>query len=262
MLHFEEKEKYDIQDFRRMMELLRSPGGCPWDSVQTHESIRNNMLEEAYEAATAIDTGDKENLLEELGDVQMQVLFHALMEQEAGGFDFDDVCDAAVRKLLFRHPHVFGDVAATDTASALNTWDSMKRKEKSQATTASAMDSVAAALPALWRAEKIQKKAAKVGFDWPDAAGAREKISEELGELDEAIAVGRGIEEEMGDLLAACVNLCRFLKVDPEKALNGSMDRFVSRFRFMEEEAGRRGTELAALNLDAQEELWQLAKKQ
>ncbi len=260
MINFDDKPSYDIHDFRKILELLRGEGGCPWDAQQTHVSIRRNMLEEAYEAVAAIDSGDMENLQEELGDLQMQVLFHARMEEEQGGFNFDDVCDAACRKLLYRHPHVFGDVTVSNEAEALNAWDEMKRREKSQKTTAKAMSDVAETLPALWRAEKIQKKAQKVGFDWPDWCGAREKISEELAELDEAIAEGGDVAGELGDLLAACVNLARFLEVDPEQALHGSCERFVKRFDFMEQEAARRGENLEEMPLEAQEELWQQAK--
>ena len=262
MLNFQSKEKYDINDYRKIMEMLRGEGGCPWDAAQTHESIRRNMLEEAYEAVAAIDSDDMENLCEELGDIQMQVLFHARMEEEKGGFNFDDVCDAACRKLLFRHPHVFGDAAAADAEEALASWDSMKRQEKGQKTTSKAMSDVAETLPALWRAEKIQKKAAKVGFDWPDFHGARDKICEELKELDEAIETGEGVEGELGDLLAACVNLARFLGVDPEQALHGSCDRFVSRFERMEELAAAAGTELEALSLAEQDKLWEQAKRE
>lgn len=260
MINFENKLSYDIHDFRKIIELLRGEGGCPWDAQQTHVSIRRNMLEEAYETVAAIDSGDMENLREELGDMQMQVLFHARMEEETGGFDFDEVCDAACRKLLYRHPHVFGDVSASDAQEALKAWDDMKRKEKSQKTTAKAMSDVAETLPALWRAEKIQNKAKKVGFDWPDMSGPRAKIAEELQELDEAIACGGDVTAELGDLLAACVNLARFLDVDPEQALHGSCERFVKRFDFMEREAARQGRELESMTLDEQEELWQKAK--
>lgn len=262
MINFQYKARYDIQDFRRIMEILRAPEGCPWDRVQTHESIRRNMLEEAYEAVTAIDHRDMENLREELGDLQMQVLFHARMEEEQGGFNFDDVCDQAVRKLIRRHPHVFGDgsVSAETPDQVLVTWDDVKRQEKAQKTTARAMADVADALPALWRAEKVQKKAQKDGFDWPDWHGAREKLSEELAELDEAIASGRGVEEELGDLLAAAVNLARLLDIDPEKALGGSTDRFIRRYTRMEELAAENGRELSAMELNEQEALWQQAK--
>ena len=260
MVNFQYKERYTIKDFRRIMEILRAPDGCPWDKVQTHETIRRNMLEEAYEAVTAIDHGDMENLCEELGDLQMQVLFHARMEEESGGFSFDDVCDMACKKLIRRHPHVFGEVTAETPEEVLTTWDEVKRREKQQKSTGRAMADVADALPALWRAEKIQSKARKDGFDWPDWRGARDKLSEELAELDEAIAAGERIEEELGDLLAAAVNLARLLDIDPEKALNGSSDRFIARYNRMEELAEERGASLSELALDEQEALWQRAK--
>ena len=260
MVNFQYKDKYNIDDYRTIMALLRGEGGCPWDREQTHESIRNNLLEEAYEAASAIDAGDVDNLREELGDLQMQVLFHAQMEEEKGGFTFDDICDEACKKLIRRHPHVFGDVSASTSDEVLDTWDAVKRQEKQQKTASGAMADVARALPALWRAEKIQKKARKEGFDWPDWHGARDKITEELQELDEAIASGEGVEEELGDLLASVVNLARLLKIDPEGALNGSSDRFVRRFSRMEELAGEKGVVLSQLSLDEQELLWQKAK--
>lgn len=260
MVNFQYKETYNIEDFRQIMALLRGEGGCPWDREQTHESIRRNLLEEAYETVAAIDHGDMENLQEELGDLQMQVLFHARMEEEKGGFSFDDVCDMACKKLIRRHPHVFGDVSAETAADVLVTWDAVKRQEKKQATIAGAMADVADALPALWRAEKIQSKARKDGFDWPDYTGAREKLSEEIAELDEAIASGVGIEDELGDVLAAVVNLARLLGIDPEKALNGSSDRFVRRYSRMEELAAEKNTALADMTLDEKEALWQQAK--
>ncbi len=260
MVNFQYKDHYDINDFRVIMELLRGENGCPWDRVQTHESIRRDLLEEAYETATAIDSGDLDNLREELGDLQMQVLFHARMEEEKGGFTFDDVCDEACKKLIRRHPHVFGRMELDTPEEVLVTWDEVKRQEKAQKSTAQAMDSVARALPALWRAEKIQKKAAKEGFDWPDWHGARKKLTEELGELDEALAAGERIEEELGDVLAAAVNLARLLKIDPEQALNGSSDRFVRRYTRMEALAAEKGQALADLDLDGQEALWQQAK--
>ena len=260
MVDFQYKERYDIHDFREIMALLRADGGCPWDRVQTHESIRRNMIEEAYEAVSAIDHGDMDNLREELGDLQMQVLFHARMEEEQGGFTFDDVCDEACKKLIRRHPHVFGSASASTPDEVLDTWDSVKREEKHQKTTAGAMADVADALPALWRAEKIQSKAHKAGFDWPDWRGAREKITEELRELDEAIAVGKGTEEELGDVLAAVVNLARFLQVDPEKALGDSCDRFIARYTAMEQYAAEEGRQLSSMPLEEQDALWERAK--
>ena len=261
MVDFQYKDKYGLEDFRAVMAILRSENGCPWDKVQTHQSIRRDLLEEAYETATAIDTGDMDNLLEELGDLLMQVLFHARIEEEKGTFDFDDVCDGACKKLIRRHPHVFGQLELDTPEEVLVTWDEVKRQEKDQKSTAQAMQSVAGGLPALWRAEKIQKKAKKDGFDWPDWHGAREKLSEEIGELDEAIAAGEHVEEELGDVLAAAVNLARLLKIDPEKALNGSSDRFVARYTRMEELAAQAGQALPDMDLEAQEALWQQAKK-
>ena len=262
MINFQCKEHYTIEDFREIMALLRGPGGCPWDMEQTHESIRRAVLEEAYETATAIDHGDLENLQEELGDLQMQVLFHAQIEEERGGFTFDDICDTACKKLIRRHPHVFGDVSAETAADVLLTWDAVKREEKKQKTSSGAMADIADALPALWRAEKIQSKARKDGFDWPSWHGAREKLSEELQELDAAISSGAHIEEELGDVLAAAVNLARLLNIDPETALNGSSDRFIRRYARMEELAAERKTTLAALSLEEKEQLWQQAKKE
>ena len=176
------------------MELLRSPEGCPWDRAQTHRSIRDNMLEEAYEAADAIDRGDMDNLKEELGDVLFQTVFHSALAQEAGAFTFDDVVDGVCKKLVFRHPHVFGTEDAADGSQALLVWDARKREEKGQRTAADTLDSVARALPALTRASKLQSKAAKAGFDWKDAAPALDKRREELGELERAIAEGSNIE--------------------------------------------------------------------
>lgn len=260
MVDFQCKDKYDIQDFRRIMELLRGEGGCPWDRVQTHESIRRNMIEEAYEAVTAINHDDMGNLCEELGDLQMQVLFHARMEEESGGFTFDDVCDGAVKKLIRRHPHVFGTAEAGTPDEVLQTWDAVKREEKKQKTAAKAMADVADALPALWRAEKIQTKAAKAGFDWKDWRGPRAKLDEELSELDEAIEDGVGVEEELGDVLASAVNLARHLGVDPEKALGGACDRFIARYTRMEELAGESGHMLEELSSETRERFWEQAK--
>lgn len=262
MVNFQYKDRYNIDDFRVIMALLRGPGGCPWDMEQTHESIRRGLLEEAYETVTAINHGDMENLQEELGDLQMQVLFHAQIEEEKNGFTFDDVCDMACKKLIRRHPHVFGNVTAETPDDVMVTWDAVKLLEKKQKTVSGSMAGIADALPALWRAEKIQSKARKDGFDWPDWHGAREKVDEELRELDEAIASGSGIEEELGDLLAAAVNLARLLSIDPERALNGSSDRFIARYCRMEELAAEKNISLAELTLEEKELLWQQAKRE
>ena len=262
MVDFDSKPAYDVGDFRRIIELLRAPGGCPWDREQTHESVRRNLLEEAYEVCEAIDQQDPEHLKEELGDLLMQVLFHARMEEEKGVFSLDDVADAACKKLIYRHPHVFGTASVSGSEEVLKNWDELKRREKSQTTASKAMEDVARSLPALWRAEKIQKKAKKAGFDWPEVSGATDKLSEELEELRSAMEEGDPlhIQEELGDLMFTIVNIARFVDVDPEKALHASCDKFVSRYAGMEELARERGLDLEKLSLEEQEELYQQAK--
>lgn len=252
-------ETHGMDDLLRIMELLRAPGGCPWDRAQTHRSIRDNMLEEAYEAADAIDRGDMDNLKEELGDVLLQVVFHARMAQEAGHFTFDDVVDGVCKKLVFRHPHVFGTVDARDPDGALSAWDAQKREEKGQKTAADALDGVARALPALTRAAKLQSKAAKAGFDWREAAPAMDKLSEELEEFQTAVREGSNIEEELGDLLFAAVKAGRFAGVDGEAALQKACEKFIRRFRRVEQLAA---APLDKLDVPALEELWGRAKEE
>lgn len=199
MVHFKEKARYDYDDLLEIIRVLRSPEGCPWDQVQTHQSIRRGLLEEAYEAAEGIDRDDADLLREELGDVLMQVVFHADIERQRGRFTMEDVVDGVVKKLIFRHPHVFGGAEPEkDAESVLVSWDAIKRREKHQRTTTQAMDSVARSLPALWRAEKLQKKAADDGFDWPDIQGALSKLDEEVGELHQAVQDGANVAEELG----------------------------------------------------------------
>ena len=259
MVDFERKEKYNFNDLLRIMEILRAPDGCMWDREQDHQSIRRNFLEEAYEAAEAIDEENPDHLKEELGDVLLQVVFHARMEQEAGRFDLDGVADGVCKKLIYRHPHVFGDVAVSGTGEVLTNWEELKRKEKGQATNTDALEAVARSLPALWRAEKVQKKAKKAGFDWPEVSGALDKLSEELEELRQAAAQGTNVAEELGDLLFSAVNVSRFLGVDCEDALNQATDKFIGRFRKVEEQAGERPmTEMTLAELD---QLWERAKE-
>ena len=259
MVNFKIAECYKIGDLLRLMELLRSPEGCPWDRAQTHRSIRDNMLEEAYEAADAIERGDMDNLKEELGDVLFQTVFHSALAQEAGAFTFDDVVDGVCKKLVFRHPHVFGTEDAADGSQALSVWDARKRAEKGQRTAADALDSVARALPALTRASKLQSKAAKAGFDWRDAAPALDKLREELGELERAVAEGSNIEEELGDLLFAAVKVGRFTQVDGETALQKACEKFIRRFRRVEELADG---PLDRLDVPELEALWSRAKRE
>ena len=262
MVDFENKPRYNVNDLQRLINLLRGPGGCPWDSEQTHDSIRRNLIEEAYEAAEAIDDGNMDNLREELGDVLMQVLFHADIAEKNKCFDLDDISDATCRKLIRRHPHVFGDVKADNGAQSLVFWEEMKRKEKHQALTSEAMSSVAKSLPALWRAEKIQEKAARAGFDWPDYKGALEALQMELRELESAIAAGGNIEEELGDLFFSTVNVARFFDVDPENALIKSCDKFVRRFSWVENAAHDLDRQLSDMTLDEMDELYKESKIQ
>lgn len=258
VLDFLCKESYDLRDFVALVSYLRSPNGCPWDQVQTHESIRRNFLEETYEACEAIDAGDLVHMREELGDVLMQVLFHTDIEREAGHFDIDDVADAACKKLVYRHPHVF----RRDEPDAPD-WDTMKQRERAQTTTAEAMDSVARSLPALWRCDKIQAKAAKTGFEWPDVHAALDKVDEETRELRAAAASGdtEAIGDELGDLLFAAVKVARFAGIDPEQAAHAACEKFIRRFSAMETAAANDGTALAQRTLEQMLTLWQQAKQ-
>ena len=258
VLDFLCKESYDLRDFVALVSYLRSPNGCPWDQVQTHESIRRNFLEETYEACEAIDAGDLVHMREELGDVLMQVLFHTDIEREAGHFDIDDVADTACKKLVYRHPHVFrrNEPDAPD-------WDTMKQRERAQTTTAEAMDSVARSLPALWRCDKIQTKAAKTGFEWPDVHAALDKVDEETRELRAAVASGdtEAIGDELGDLLFAAVKVARFAGIDPEQAAHAACEKFIRRFSAMETAAANDGTALEQCTLAQMLSLWQQAKQ-
>ena len=258
VLDFLCKESYDLRDFVALVSYLRSPNGCPWDQVQTHESIRRNFLEETYEACEAIDAGDLVHMREELGDVLMQVLFHTDIEREAGHFDIDDVADAACKKLVYRHPHVF----RRDEPDAPD-WDTMKQRERAQTTTAEAMDSVARSLPALWRCDKIQAKAAKTGFEWPDVHAALDKVDEETRELRAAVTSGdtEAIGDELGDLLFAAVKVARFAGIDPEQAAHAACEKFIRRFSAMETAAANDGTALEQCTLEQMLTLWQQAKQ-
>ena len=261
MIDFEYKKSYTVKDLEEIVRILRAPGGCPWDIEQTHESIRRNFLEEAYEVVEAIDEKDPDHLKEELGDVLLQVLFHARIEEEQGRFNLDDVADGISQKLIFRHPHVFGTREVSGSGEVLANWEVLKRQEKGQETHTDALDSVARSLPSLWRAEKIQAKARKAGFDWPDISGALDKLDEETAELKQAIADGSNVEEELGDLLFAAVNVSRFLQKDPEVALGKACDKFIDRFRQVEQAAAERGAPMEQMSLTELDKLWDEAKK-
>lgn len=260
MVNFTEKPRYDYNDLLEIIRILRSPDGCPWDRVQTHTSIRRGLLEESYEAAEAIDLDDAPLLQEELGDVLMQVVFHADIEKDRGRFTMEDVIDGVVKKLLFRHPHVFGSAHEESAESVLISWDALKRQEKGQKSIWEAMDTVARSLPGLWRAEKIQKKAADAGFDWADIGGALDKLDEEVLELRQAVAEGSCVEDELGDVLFAAVKVGRFAGIDPETAIAGTCEKFVHRFRAVENGATARGKSVQDLSLDEMTVLWNQAK--
>lgn len=262
MIDFEQKPSYDVSDLVEIVRILRAPGGCPWDREQDHKSIRRDLLEEAYEVAEAIDEESPEHLKEELGDLLLQVVMHARMEEEEGRTDLNGVADGICKKLIYRHPHVFGDVTVTGTGEVLANWDDLKKKEKHQETAADSVDAVARSLPGLWRAEKIQKKAAKVGFDWDSVDGAMAKLREETDELQTAIAEGSNVSEELGDLLFAAVNVARFVKVDPETAMTAACDKFARRFRAVEEAARAQGKELSSMTLAEMDALWDAVKQQ
>ena len=260
MINFVRKPQYGFEDLLEIIRLLRSEDGCPWDKTQTHQSIRRGLLEEAYEAAEAIDNDDPVLLKEELGDVLMQVVFHADIESDAGRFTMDDVCDGVVKKLLFRHPHVFGDGREDSPESVLVSWDKLKRQEKGQKTVADSMDSVARSLPGLWRAEKLQKKASAAGFEWPDVQGALAKLEEEVSELRRAVEDGGNVPDELGDVLFAAVKVGRLCGCDPEDAVNGTCEKFIRRFRAVEEGAAAQGREVSQLTLEEMTALWNGAK--
>jgi len=263
VVNFEYQSSYDMSDFRKIIEVLRSPGGCPWDIEQTHESIRRNLLEEAYEVCEAIDQKSPEHLREELGDLLLQIIFHTRIEEEKGNFDLDDVADSSCKKLIYRHPHVFGNLNVSGSEEVIQNWDELKKTEKAQTTVVKTMTDVAESLPALWRAEKIQKKAKKVGFDWPEVSGAMDKLHEEVSELIEAQAENNKahIEEELGDLLFTAVNIARFSDIDPETALHKSCEKFIKRFEFLENEALNSGKQLKDMSLEEMEVLYDAAKQ-
>lgn len=260
---FHIKDNYDIDDLISIVALLRAPGGCPWDADQTHQSIKANFIEETYEVVEAINKDNPDMLREELGDILLQVALHTQIEQEKGSFTFNDVANDIVKKLVVRHPHVFSDETVDGVAQALNSWDAVKLKTKGQKTQSKSMLSVPKELPALMRAQKVQKKAAKVGFDWDSADGAFDKMYEELDELKIAMTEDDAshIEEELGDVLFSAVNIARFLKLDSEEALTGATDKFVARFQKVEQMAAEQGIDMKSASPKELDRLWNIAKK-
>jgi MazG family protein len=255
-----------IENLIKVMRDLRDPEqGCPWDREQDFASIAPYTIEEAYEVAEAIDRGDLQALREELGDLLLQVVFHARMAEELGVFRFDDVVDGIVEKLVRRHPHVFGDQRIDSAEEQRAAWEMAKAEERQRDPGAEAglLDGVALALPALARAEKLGRRAAAVGFDWPDLAGVHAKLREEMTELEATVDQGdaAGRQEEVGDLLFTVASLARHLQVDPEEALRRANRKFEDRFRIVEEAVRKSGRQWAEFNADALDTLWREAKR-
>lgn len=257
------ERKRFFDDLIGIMEILRSPDGCPWDREQTHESLKPSLIEESYEVLDAIDKGDLYELEEELGDVLLQVVFHAVIAEENGYFNIHDVTTGICEKLLRRHPHVFGEVSVDGSDDVVVNWEAIKKEEKQESMHVESMERIPKGLPALMRAYKIQKKAADVGFDWDHIKDAIAKIHEELDEfleIYESEDLDR-ISEELGDLIFAVVNVCRFLKIRPEVALSHTNEKFLRRFRYVEEKALEKGKILNNMSLSEMDNLWNSAKK-
>lgn len=247
---------------RAIMHRLRAPGGCPWDAEQTHASLVPHLIEETYETVDTIQRGDSDHLKEELGDLLLQVVFHSELAEEAGRFTLDDVARGISDKLIRRHPHVFSQSHAATPEAVLHQWDQIKRSEKGDQDRPF-LHGIGKGLPALLRAAKLQKKAAKVGFDWPDEAGVLAKLREELEELEAAVEAGdpAAVDEELGDLLFSAVNLARFRKTDPELLMTAANKKFETRFTAMEHALQQQGLDLATATATRMDEFWVAAKR-
>ena len=256
------KKDYTFEDLIDIMKVLRGENGCPWDKAQTHQSIKYCLLEEACEAMEALDEKQPDNFADELGDVLLQVVFHSEMAEEEGNFSIQNVLNHICKKLISRHTHIFGNDKTNNTTEALDLWEENKKAEKGLKTQTELMRDVCSYLPALMRAQKVQKKAAQVGFDWNDFTGAFCKLTEEVNELKAAAAEQNAehMEEELGDLLFSAVNVSRFLEVNPEEALKKATDKFLARFEKMERAAITSGRDLNGMTLAEMDELWNQAK--
>lgn len=255
--------KHPLSELENIMRTLRSENGCPWDREQTHESLTPYLIEEAYEVKDAVLRGDDESLVDELGDVLLQVVFHATIAEEDGYFEMSDIIKAVCDKMIRRHPHVFGDVTVNGSAEVLMNWQAIKDDEKSAMTVSEKMKTVTRHLPSLIRAQKIQNKASEVGFDWDDAIHALEKVEEETLELKQAIQSGdmQAVEEEIGDLLLIISNLSRLLKIDSELTLMNAIEKFIERFSYVDEKLAKDGLSPNPLLRERMEALWQESKK-
>lgn len=256
------KEKYEFSDLLEIMRVLRSENGCPWDREQTHQSLKKYLIEETYEVLEAIDLNDREKIAEELGDVLLQVVFHAQVGEEEKTFDINDVINSICKKMVLRHTHVFGEDKAETAEDVLQNWEAIKKKEKGVQSQTQVLKDVPANLPALMRSYKVQQKAAQVGFDWDNIEDVFKKVDEEINELRDVYTSKNmeRISDEMGDTFFALVNLARFLKVQPELALTGTINKFIQRFDFIEKEGAKAGKKLEDMSLIEMDELWNKAK--
>lgn len=256
------KSSYEFEDLLTVMTILRSDQGCPWDREQTHESIKMDTIEEAYELVEAINNEDHENIKEELGDLLLHVAFHSQIAKDEKRYSVDDVIQGIVTKMIRRHPHVFSNTTANNSEEVLVNWESIKEVEKKNPSISEEMDMVPKALPALIRARKVQKKAAKVGFDFEDGKEAFKKVHEEVAELEEAMDSGNQahIDEEYGDLLFAIVNISRFFGLNAEMSLTNATEKFINRFRDVEEQANSQGKKLSEMTLKEMDQLWNKCK--
>jgi tetrapyrrole methylase family protein/MazG family protein len=258
------KEKYDFNDLLDIMAKLRAENGCPWDREQTHESLRIYMIEETYEVLEALDAGDTKKFCNELGDLLLQIVFHAQIAKENSDFNIDDVTTEICSKLISRHPHIFGDVKADTPDQVLVNWEAIKKKEKKLENHTGVLKDVPSNLPALMRSYKVQQKAAQVGFDWDNIEDVFSKVEEEIRELKD-VYKSKNVEritDELGDAMFALVNLSRFLKVQPELALTGTIRKFIDRFEYIEQQSAKEGKKLEDMSLAEMDKLWNEAKTQ
>lgn len=249
------KREPAINGLLEVMDRLLAPDGCPWDREQTHQSLTRYLIEESYEVIDAIKTGNMDQLKEELGDLLLQVVFHAALAQREGYFDFDDVVEGVKTKMINRHPHVFADMNLSTSEDVMEKWEGFKKKEGKKYL----LEGIPPMLPALMRAEKLQSKAARVGFDWPGVEGALDKFKEEVDEFRQAHMV-KELHGEMGDMLFALVNIARIKEIDPEDALQATNDKFTRRFRYIEEQIKANGQELGQVTLEEMDAYWDEAK--
>lgn len=258
----ESRTRYDMEDLVQVMQRLRAPDGCPWDKEQTHESLLTSLLEESYEFIGAVRDGDIDHMYDELGDVLLQVVFHAEIARQHGDFDIDDVTTAITGKMIERHPHIFGSVKADTSAQVLDNWDALKRKQRGIRTVAQAMEDVSTGLSATMRAAKVQHKAAKVGFDFPDASSALSKVHEEASEVQECLDKNIDPEMELGDLFFSIVNVCRLCQKNPDIALSTSTNKFIDRFKRLENSVEKAGKSIEDLTLSEMDVYWEAEKQE